>query len=204
MDGKEKISGQWNMREIEVKAKVDSFDEIKKKLEDMGCVFSEPLVQHDIIYAEEGKEFLVEAKVGHRVVRLRRENGPLRQGVSEASRAIFNMKQQQSNELDSIEKETEVGDLDAMHAILLALGFRPEVEVKKKRLKTHYQEYEICLDEVEKLGTFIEVEKMTADEIDAASVQEELFTFLESLGVKRDQEQKRGYDTQIYKLEHQT
>ncbi len=37
-------------KEIEVKAKVDNLQEIKQKLENLGCVFTEPVVQDDTIF----------------------------------------------------------------------------------------------------------------------------------------------------------
>jgi len=54
----------------------------------------------------------------------------------------------------------------------------------------------ICLDEVEGLGSFIEVEKTSAE--DGEAIQEELFNFLESLGVKREDRVFKGYDTLKY------
>lgn len=39
------------MREIEVKLKAKSFQEIEQKLKDKDCVLSEPISQHDTIYS---------------------------------------------------------------------------------------------------------------------------------------------------------
>jgi hypothetical protein len=47
------------------------------------------------------------------------------------------------------------------------LNFKEVVRVVKKRKKTHYKDYEICLDEIENLGTFIEIEKIGNENIEA-------------------------------------
>ena len=84
--------------------------------------------------------------------------------------------------------------------MLKLLNWSPMVEVKKVRRKGKLGEYEICLDQVEQLGTFIELEKMTSDDANPEDVREELFKELESLGLSRQDEETRGYDTQIYQL----
>jgi len=83
----------------------------------------------------------------------------------------------------------------------LILGYRPSIEVKKIRRKGKLKEYEICLDKVENLGTFVELEKLTDDNADPKKVREELFKELESLGLSRKDEETKGYDTQIYEFE---
>jgi adenylate cyclase class IV len=53
---------------------------------------------------------------------------------------------------------------------------------------------------VERLGAFVELEKLTDDDADPVQVQEELMQVLESLGLSRKDQETRGYDTQIYFL----
>ncbi len=65
--------------------------------------------------------------------------------------------------MNSIEHEVTVDDPIKMMDILTSIGFRPEVNVKKTRQKAYFNEYEICLDQVEGLGSFIELEKMTEE-----------------------------------------
>jgi len=52
---------------------------------------------------------------------------------------------------------------------------------------------EICLDEVENLGSFIEVEKMSDG--DSKQIQEELAEFLGLLGVSPKDRVTKGYNT---------
>ncbi len=177
------------MREIEIKLRVDNLEEVASLLLARGCELSSPFHQHDVTYTKGGSTAEWQAsKEGHTVMRIRRL----------ANGTLLAYKEQKLGEMDNIEHETEVGDADTAHQILLALGFVPGVEVKKLRRKGKLGEYEICLDEVEGLGTFIELEKLAPEEVDAELVREELFATLESLGLSRDREEKRGYDTQVF------
>jgi len=174
------------MKEIEVKAKAKSFDAIKLKLEKMGCVFTEPVIQDDTIFINfESKNFTRGPK-GANYLRIRNSKG----------KSVFNIKQDVSNVLDRIEKEVEVADPKIMKQMIELLGYHVIAKVYKTRTKTKYKDVEICLDKVKGLGSFIEVEKMSNK--DGEKVQEELFVFLESLGVKREDRVHMGYDILVY------
>ena len=54
---------------------------------------------------------------------------------------------------------------------------------------------EICLDVVEGLGTFIEVEAFADGKTE--EVQERLFAFLRTLGIKDEDRVTKGYDTLV-------
>jgi hypothetical protein len=54
-----------------------------------------------------------------------------------------------------------------------------------------------------RLGEFIEVEKMT-EEVDGEKIQEELFQFLETLGVSRSDRALHGYDVLLNQKKNQT
>lgn len=183
------------MREIEVKVRAKDLNSVREKLEQMGCEFSEPIEQHDAIYslAANAQEEWKESKEGHVVMRIRR------QGES----SEFNLKKQQSGgELDNLEYETEVSNPDAVHSILKELGYEPQVEIKKKRVKCKLDKYEVCLDEVERLGSFVEIEELAPDDANPQEIQEKLMKILEDLGLSREDMETRGYDTQIYQLDH--
>lgn len=181
------------MREIEVKLKARDLEALQKKLEARGCALSAPIRQHDVIYSRAGSTVeWEESKQGHIVMRVRRMD----------NKAEFNLKEQRSSEMDNIEYETEVKNPEAMEKILSVLGYAPQVEVEKIRRKGKLGEYEICLDQVKELGNFVEIEKLTDDEANPDNVREELFGVLEDLGLSRSDEEKRGYDTQMYQLRH--
>jgi adenylate cyclase class 2 len=177
------------MREIEIKLRVKDHDALKRKLGEIGCALSAPIHQHDTVYAKAGDTSIWEdMKEGYVIVRIRRDD----------REAIFTLKQQRTNEHDNIECETRIDDADAMHRALTLLGFAPEVEVKKVRRKGKLGDDEICLDEVEGLGAFVELERMADDDADPKQVAEALYSKLESLGLSRKDEETRGYDTQVF------
>ncbi len=174
------------MREIEVKAKVDNFDGLLAKLLSFGCKFSQPIIQKDVIFIPKGMDIPVD--LGVNVMRIREQNG----------KYIFTLKQSVLNQLDCVEKEVEIDDPKTMIEIFGLLGFVQCSAVNKTRQTTKYQDYEICLDSVESLGNFIEVEKITNEE-DSESSQKELFDFLLQLGVSPSDRVFDGYDVLIAK-----
>lgn len=177
--------------EIEVKAKVSDVETLLKKLPDIGCVLGDVIEQDDTIYMPIEITDALAGYAGLNVLRIRKQG----------DRAIFNLKQSRSNELDCLERETDVANADAMTDIIGFLGFKLFERVHKKRRKAKYNDYEICVDEVEELGMFIEVEKM-CDEADGEKVQEELFAFLQTLGVSKDDRVMHGYDTLMWLKQH--
>ncbi len=174
-------------KEIEVKAKVKNIQEIAERLLSLNCVISAPQEQKDIIFTNFDDKLFAEFQSGINLLRIRESGG----------KALFTVKQPQSNEQDAIEYETEIGDAAQMAEALKVMGYHEAVKVIKKRRITKYKEYEICLDEVDGLGSFIEMEIITESD-DAEKIQDEMFYFLMSLGVKKDERVTQGYDTLVY------
>ena len=174
------------MHEIEVKAKIADKEAVKKQLEKLRCVFSEPVRQEDSIYSDPAIPFEI-FKSDINLLRIRKEG----------RKTIFTLKRPQKNEQDAIEHETEIQNGEEMAAAIELLGFKKMVEVKKTRETAKYQNYTICLDEVEGLGSFIEAETFS-DTGDPEKIQEEIFKFLLSLGVKPEDRIIEGYDTLVY------
>ncbi len=172
--------------EIEVKAKVLDMPNLKGKLEALGCVFTEPVTQDDAVFAR--KTGSLETFLSNDVF--------LRIRVQNNGRIILTAKRPINKSAETLvkdEHEVVVDSADEAKRILELAGFVEALRLKKTRQTAHYKEYEICLDEVEGLGTFIELEKM-AEESAAAEIQRSMFLFLESLGVSPGDQVKKGYD----------
>jgi len=178
------------MKEIEVKAKISNFKNIKQKLINLGCKFSEPLLQKDTIYIHKSIKY-TDIKQGDSVLRIRDSNGKF----------IMTLKYQLETKLNNIEKEIVIDDPIQGDAILKYIDFKEVVKITKTRIKCKYNEYTICLDNIDKLGSFIEVEKITNAK-EGAQVQNELFNFLKTLGVTKKQQIFKGYDTLIYEIDN--
>lgn len=176
--------------EIEVKAKVKDLNTLIPKLKEIGCVLFPPIIQNDYIYNQKGVD-LKDHSHNTPVLRIREQEG----------KTIFTMKKNRRDELDCIEKEVEVSDKNILKEIIELLGFEQTVEVHKKRQKGKYGDYEICLDEVQELGSFIEVEKISNE--DGETVKNELLSFLEKLGINKKDRVLIGYDSQIWLKKNQ-
>ena len=57
------------------------------------------------------------------------------------------------------------------------------------------------MDEVEGLGSFIEVEEMTEDG-DSEKIQEKLFEFLKTMGITDEDREQYGYDVLLWQKTH--
>lgn len=177
------------MKEVEVKVKIDSVEDIKADLEAKGFSFSEPVIQEDAIFSDEETakrfdEFVSDTNF----LRIRKTKG----------KVIFTLKRPQTNELDCIEREIEVNNEKQLEDIINYLGYQKVIEVKKKRRIAKKDDYELSLDEVEGLGNFLEVEHMVGMDMDSQKDQEDIWKFLSDLGVNKKDEVTRGYDTLTY------
>lgn len=176
-------------REIEVKARVKDFDSVVKKLQNLGCEISEAIIQDDKIFVAKNYGDYVKLHIGSNVLRIRTVNN---------EKSFFTLKQSIKNELDCIEKQTEIAKPQEMHDALIMMGYENAVAVYKKRQKIKYQNYTICLDQVKDLGNFIEVERLFNDDNEANGIQEEIFKFLQTLGIQKEDRETHGYDTLMY------
>ncbi len=181
------------MREIEIKLKVNNLEELENKLAEAGLIISKEVFQHDVVYTSTNEDYAsLEGREGYIAIRIRRQDG----------KNILTLKKQLSHELDNLEYETKVENFETMNQILQLLGWKPVVEVKKLRKKGKLGEFEICLDRVEELGDYLELEKMADDSADPVQVSKELFAALAPFGLSEKDEEKRGYDTLMYLLKN--
>ena len=170
-------------KEVEVKVKVDNFDSILLALTKLGIKISEPVLQDDMVFVNYDGPY-TDFPEGANYLRIRQTN----------DKAFFTLKR--GEELSSIERETEISNPEHMRDSLLFMGYHEVVRVIKNRRKAIHKDYEICLDQVTDLGSFIEIEKITDE--DSKKVQEEMFLFIQELGGKKDDRITNGYDTLMY------
>ena len=170
------------MREIEIKARVPNKIALLNAIKDAGVTLSRPIKQHDVVYGQDG---VADNKTGSIWLRIRTEDDTV---------TIFTLKQQHTGGLDSIEHETSVADPHALAAIITTLGFTLYSDLIKTRQKAYYNNIEICVDDVENLGVFIEAEKLTDEAADGATVRKDLWRELKKFGVSESGEVFEGYD----------
>lgn len=175
------------MREIEVKANVSDLDVLLKKAEELGIVFGKPITQDDTTY----ETTLSKEDPGWNIFRIRKQG----------DKTILTMKYKASSRSrDNHERETSISNANEVADMLERVGYTRGISIYKQRRVAKYHDLEICLDEVKKLGNFIEAEKLAEDDADVDAIQAELWDVLCKLGVQPKDRVHSGYDTLMYEF----
>lgn len=175
------------MREIEVKARVKNLQGLLSKANKLGIIFNESIVQVDTTYETK----LEYDNPDWNIFRIRKQG----------NKNILTMKYKASSRSrDNHERETVIEDAKEVEHMLERVGYSLGVRIRKTRKIAKYKDLEICLDEVDDLGTFIEVEKLADDNADVDAIQNELWGILSKLGIDPEDRVHKGYDTLMYDL----
>ena len=158
------------MIEIEIKARADH-DATIKALKAAGAVFEKTADQADIFYNAPDRDF---GKTDE-ALRLRRQG----------SAAYLTYKGKKLDTVSKTRKEIEVGvdSPEKIEEILLSLGFRKTYSVFKKRDIYHLKGAEVCVDRVDGLGDFVELETIVDDMAGMDKKRDELISLMRSLGI---------------------
>ncbi|GGT42593.1 class IV adenylate cyclase [Nonomuraea spiralis] len=128
--------------------------------------------QDDQAYAQPGWDY-GQSKIGVVFARLRTQDG----------RHLFTVKQPVANEQACLEYESTVADREQMHQAIVMMGWRPTVRIVKTRRTAALEGLNVCVDEVEYAGIFMELERTVSAQESGADVQAELDAWARSLGV---------------------
>lgn len=176
------------MREIELKFKVEDMNDLLDKLKNLGCEISKIFSQNDTIYVSDLNQ--VESVEGSIWLRVRKEN----------EKVELNLKKQSAKIQESTEIEFEVSSYEKANQLLETLGYQKWVVVNKKRRYSKYLNYNLCIDEVERLGTFLEIE-LLVDEEDKKDYIPNLLEVSKLFQLTESDIVNSHYDTMISKLE---
>ncbi len=94
------------------------------------------------------------------------------------------------------EYEVKTDDSTKLKEILLNLSFKPFVTVTKNRQVFDCGDFEACLDHIEELGYFLEIEAKK-DFGDIPQTEQECFNFLKKIGVDYLPAPDKGYPDMI-------
>ncbi len=155
------------MIEIEVKARAD--EKTLQKILDLGAVFSGEANHKDIYFSSPLRDF----KESDEALRIRIKEegarltykGPKLDGATKSRR----------------EYTVKIDSPARMKDVLEALGFSPSAEVRKRRTKYTLGEVTFALDDVEGLGSFLEIEISGGDNWEAQ--REKVLSLLAQLGL---------------------
>jgi len=153
---------------IEVEVKARRGPGVLDKILAMGAVLKGTEHHHDIYFNSPTRDF-------------RRTDEALRIRIKEeGARLTYKGPKLDSRTKSRLELTVEVKDPTAMEKILVELGFRPSGEVRKRRTKYTLGEVTFALDDVDGLGSFLEIEAPAED--DWADKQERVLEILQRLG----------------------
>lgn len=168
------------MIEVEIKAKITDVQTVAKSLLALGFTEDRTVSEEDVYYNGNDRDF-------------RKTDEALR------IRACRDLKDETgSNELtykgpklgceSQTRKELEVSfeDPAKMKAILSALGYPTVLEVRKLRSTYRFAEITACIDQVDSLGDYLELEKLIEDKKDYPDAVGELYEWLSKLGIPKD------------------
>ena len=150
-------------QEIEVKFRLDDPNDLRVRLSDRGArTLSHVLeINHIFDTADRG---LLATDCG---LRLRTAHNP---DTGEPVSATLTYKGPRAAGVAKSREEVEtvVADASATETILLRLGYSEVIVYEKRRETWHLDECEVCLDELPRLGWFVEIEGPDAATIRAA------------------------------------
>lgn len=147
--------------EIEAKLKVDSLDQVRQGIVGTDARFLGQVQQEDDYYDDPNGIF----SARDRCLRLRRESG------SKGQRTILSYKgpRQPCTFKARDEIQVQIPDGQPIGQLLLAVGLHKALTVRKRRMLWQVGNCLVCLDEVEGLGGFVEIEG--PDENSIANIQ---------------------------------
>ena len=143
--------------EIEAKLKVDSLQEIKSRLAELGAEFLEEQLQTDNYFDDADTTF----KKSDKCLRLRR----LLVGKSERFFLTYKGAREKNEFKKRQEIEIEVGDGNSAEKLLSVLGYEKALVFEKKRRVYRLDQCKIALDELPSLGSFVEIEGPNGEKI---------------------------------------
>ena len=134
--------------EIEVKAYANNLAMVEERLKEMGAVFIGEVCEKDAYFNHPNRNFA-------------ETDEALRVRVAD-KQSFLTYKGRKIDAKSKTREEIEValGDADSakLKLLLMRLGFKLVADVRKIRKRYKVGEFEICLDDVAGVGTFVEVE----------------------------------------------
>ena len=183
------------MLEVELKASLEGFspEEIQKKAQDIGFRMKNELREIDMYFNGNDRDF----RVTDEALRLR-SCQDLTKGTPAQVLITYKGAKQDSVSSTRTEYETRVENQTVMQKLLEALGYRPMYTVDKTRKEFSSGQTTLCLDTVENLGCYLELEMLVEPETQTEVSIQTLLQLLDSLQIPRDHLTRKSYLELIY------
>lgn len=168
--------------EIEAKAYADNLEDIEEKILTLGAKLTWQGEQIDTYYNHPSREF----ETSDEALRVRKEG----------EKVILTYKGPKIDKLTKTREEIKVNveNMPSIKEILMKLGFKEVGVVKKHRKKYILDKFKVCLDDVDNLGKFAEIEALSYPEKlneEVKSQRNGILNVLEELGLKETE--RRSY-----------
>ena len=163
------------MIEVEVKAKIRSFDEMRKRLDEINAVKVKTEHQEDRYFNSPVRDFAQTDEA----LRIRETKSDDKHNLFITYKGPKIDAKSKTRE----EVEMEIEDAEKASKIFENLGFKEVRTVVKDREYYQYENYEISLDNVHGLEPYMEIEISLEDNSDYSKAQESIFELFEKLGI---------------------
>ncbi len=174
------------MIEVEVKAHVNDFNSMKKKLNEIGAEKIKMEHQKDTYFNNPSYRDFEKSDEALRI----------RSTIinREESQTILTYKGPKLDDVSKTRKEIEVSVDDSKNTglILENLGFKPAADVEKDRTTYLFNEFIISLDKVHNVGNFVEIEKEMTEDENFKETLDKIFEIYKKLGIEEGFE-RRSY-----------
>lgn len=184
------------MIEVEVKLPVRELEEIKKQLMQNGFAETAHLRERDTYFDNVADRI----RSGGQALRIR-ETADFKAGTVTAQ-INFKGKKQDPLTMTRQELESTVDQAEICRQILESIGFhRVFPEVIKERTMLQQGDMAACLDQVENLGSFLELEILVPDEAQRVDAQNRIAGVLAMLGYCMTDTVRSSYLSMLQKKE---
>ncbi len=172
---------QTSMIEIEAKAQVKDPKQMEERIAVLGATPIGMENQVDTYYNAAHRDF----GQSDEALRIRVQDG----------KSFLTYKGPKLDRVSKTRKEfqVEINDAESMRNILASLGFFPVATVTKKRKNYRLGDFFVSIDEVGNLGNFIEIEISAEDSKKYEEKVENIFRFIEKLGMSRESTIRKSY-----------
>lgn len=180
------------MIECEIKLKIENPKDIKEKLVNLSFVEYDSLTETDTYFDNTNGDI----RSNDKALRIR-ESVNHTTGCT-YSQINFKDKKLDNRSMSRPEYESEIADADTMAKILSCLGYTPvSPEVKKNRTILRSSSINACIDSVEGLGYFLELETFANNEAEKDEALLKLEEILKKIGYKMSDTTKTSYLTAL-------
>jgi len=156
------------MIEVEIKARTKNTNGIRKRLDRIGAKFIKKEKQTDRIF---GHDRFLDAN--NMVI----EKGLLARIRTAGKRVVLEFKEV-ARFGGGLEIKSDLNDINAGLELLRKLEFKEAFTVSKIREQYAYNDFSVCLDSVNGLGNFIEIEKMITTQEEKEKARKECLDLL--------------------------